>query len=95
MCILPTGDGFVALPVMPELAHSMFTRMYFYRGHGLKYFKPFSYRKSVINQEIYVYKVDWEGKEMNIIDEFKPKPKEVEETSSTEDNESIETNGSI
>jgi len=73
----------------------MFTRMFFYKGHGLKYFKPFSYRQSVINQEIYVYKVDWEGKDMNLMNEFKKEKKELKEISSDDDEESLGGNRTV
>ncbi|PIZ49397.1 hypothetical protein COY28_06400 [Candidatus Woesearchaeota archaeon CG_4_10_14_0_2_um_filter_57_5] len=51
----------------PETAKSIFTRLFFLKGHGLSHFKPFTYERSIIGNEIYVWKVDWEGKEKNIV----------------------------
>ncbi|RMF06660.1 hypothetical protein D6764_01745 [Candidatus Woesearchaeota archaeon] len=44
----------------PKLAKSMFTRMFFFEGKGLKYFTPLSHRKQVTGGDLYAYKVDWE-----------------------------------
>jgi hypothetical protein len=51
----------------PDLAASMFTIMFFMDGHGLKHFDKLSYQRSVFNNEIFVYKVDWEGSEPTIM----------------------------
>jgi asparagine N-glycosylation enzyme membrane subunit Stt3 len=46
----------------PDLVGSMFTRLYYAKGHGLKYFDFFDYKFSPLNTIIYTWKSDWEGK---------------------------------
>ncbi len=45
----------------PKLAGSMFTRQFYYAGHGLRYFRPFTHQRSMFGNDIYVYKVNWTG----------------------------------
>ena len=62
----------------PEIATSMFNRMFYLKGHGLEHFKLFSYERSIFGNEIYVWNVSWGGSNKNIVLEFLPKA-EVEE----------------
>jgi dolichyl-diphosphooligosaccharide--protein glycosyltransferase len=71
----PTGSGVSAIAATSELADSIFTRMYYMKGLGLKYFKPFAEDHQLIGGNIYVYKVDWEGSSANIPAELQPKSK--------------------
>ena len=90
--LIPSGDSFKSILMSPELADSMFTRLFFIEGHGLKHFKKFSDERSVFGGRVIVWKVDWEGKEKNIMDEFKEKPlnetiiEEIETTNETKEN---------
>lgn len=43
----------------PLLVDSMFMRLHFDKGAGLNRFKQFSYRRSVMGENIYVWKIDW------------------------------------
>ncbi|MBU0980339.1 MAG: FKBP-type peptidyl-prolyl cis-trans isomerase [Nanoarchaeota archaeon] len=70
VAFIPQGDNYAALYMVPELTASMYTVMYFYRGHGLLYFDFFDYRQGFTGTRVFVYKVDWEGKGINVIDEF-------------------------
>jgi len=72
MTLVPDGGGYKIVMSSSELADSMFTRLYYLKGHGLRYFKPFNYEKSFNGNEIYVWKVDWNGTEKNIVQEFMP-----------------------
>ncbi len=51
----------------PELANSMFTKLFYLKGHGLKHFKLFNYDRSITEGDIYTWTVEWavdlEGKE--------------------------------
>ena len=58
-----------------ELTGSMFTRMFYTSGHGLKYFKLIDHQHGLTGTDIYTYKVDWEGKETTIVSDFAPQPK--------------------
>ncbi|MCH8329278.1 MAG: hypothetical protein IIB81_02710 [Nanoarchaeota archaeon] len=77
--------------------------MYYQEGIGLKYFKKFSDERSVFGGRIIVWKVDWEGKEKNIIEAPEPEIEEEKEiddtinkinTSESEAIEEINTNQS-
>ncbi|MEM3154012.1 MAG: STT3 domain-containing protein [Candidatus Woesearchaeota archaeon] len=69
----PTGGGVSAIAASVELADSMFTRMYFMKGLGLRHFRPFAEDYQLIGGNIYVYKVDWEGAEKYIPAGLEPK----------------------
>lgn len=89
-----TGHGMTVVPISEnelqivissdELAGSMFTRMFFMQGHGLRYFKLFKHERGFTGTNIYTYKVDWEGKNTTIVKEYadvfkKPAAKEIVE----------------
>jgi hypothetical protein len=71
----PSGDGMSAIPAYSDVADSMFTRLYFMQGFGLKYFKPFSVERQLIGGDVFVYKLDWAGGGLNIPEAFIPKDK--------------------
>jgi len=54
----------------PELAGSIFTRMFYMNGHGLKHFDLFGHERGLTGTDIYVYKADWEGGNMTIVSEY-------------------------
>jgi dolichyl-diphosphooligosaccharide--protein glycosyltransferase len=59
--LVPQGDSYTVLLAHKALAASMFTRMYYLRGQGLRYFKPFNLQRDANGGLIYTYKVDWTG----------------------------------
>lgn len=68
--LIPKGDGgYNSLLSSPELAASMFTRLFFLKGHGLRHFRLFSYKQGVTGEDIYVYKVEWEPQQPSIMPE--------------------------
>ncbi len=79
---LPGGNG--AIIMQKEIAMSMFNRLYFFRGHGLSYFKPFDSQKQLTSGMIYAWKVDWAGKEKN---EVYAEKSEQETQAETQDQE--------
>ena len=65
----------------PRLTGSLFTRMFFFQGHGLRYFDAFSVeRNQVLGTQVYTYKVDWNGTDPNIAPLF-PEDSSIEENS--------------
>jgi len=48
-----------------RLVESTFTKLFYLQGHGSKYFDLFSERKQITGGQIYVWKVDWDGKTKN------------------------------
>jgi dolichyl-diphosphooligosaccharide--protein glycosyltransferase len=72
---IDNNNNYKSLILSPEQAASMFTRLFFMDGHGLKHFKKFSDERSVFGGRVIIWKVDWEGKgDMNLLEVFKPKP---------------------
>ncbi len=69
----PVADGLRAIAANTPLTDSMFTRMFYMRGLGLKHFKPFAEEHQIMGGAIYVWKVDWEGAEKFIPSDLVPK----------------------
>lgn len=74
--LIPEGSGYKSILLDPLHAKGIFTRLFFFKGHGLNCFDFFSYKKSFTGNEIYVWKVDWECKTKTIIEEFNKKEAE-------------------
>ena len=71
MTIIPKSENELeAVMSSKELTGGMFTRMFYMRGHGLKYFKLFNHQRGLTGTDIYVYKVDWEGGNSTIVEEY-------------------------
>ncbi len=71
---VPDGERYYVILSAPELANSMFTKLFFYQGHGLKHFRPLTSKAQVTGGMIYTYKVNWEPGESR--DLFTKKPVE-------------------
>ncbi|MBT7903300.1 hypothetical protein HN587_05535 [Candidatus Woesearchaeota archaeon] len=61
------SDGYSIVLSDPEQAHSIFTRLFFFNGHGLTKIKPFDYQKQFSAGDIKTYKLDWNSEEKVII----------------------------
>lgn len=68
--IFQTKEGVRSMLMHPLLSNSVFTKLFFLEGHGLKKFKLFSTQRQVTGGMIYVWKVDWSGKTPNIHSSF-------------------------
>ncbi len=69
--VIPKSENDLAVVLSStELTGSMFTRMFYMQGHGLSYFKLFDHQRGLTGTEIYTYKVDWEGKNATIVNEY-------------------------
>ncbi len=53
------GSSYSALFTDAELAGSMFTRLFYMDGHGLKCFEKFDDQRSAFGTRVIVWKVDW------------------------------------
>ena len=84
-----------------ELAGGMFTRMFYMKGHGLKYFKLVNHQRGLTGTNIFTYKLDWDGENSTIVQDYidylKPLKEEKQESSMNITNESSMniTNNSI
>ena len=65
--LIPEGAGFKAFFMDSALMDSMFTKLFFYKGHGLECFDLFDEQDTVTGDKIYVWKVDWECSSANEI----------------------------
>ncbi|MBW2964719.1 hypothetical protein KY363_04630 [Candidatus Woesearchaeota archaeon] len=65
LVLVPSGDGYSSLVTHPYLANSMFTRLFYLNGHGLRNFDKFDDQRGVTGGRIIVWKVDWEGNTTN------------------------------
>jgi len=63
VALVKDGESYRAVAMDSDLAWSMFTRMFYQEGIGLKHFKKFSDERTIFGGRIIVWKVDWEGKE--------------------------------
>lgn len=69
--VYPTGPGtYRSILASPELINSIFVRMYFLEGHGLKYFKEFNRQSQLTGGQIITYKVAWNGTQPHIFSGF-------------------------
>ncbi len=65
---VPLENGNYRIILMDyRLVESTFTKLFYLQGHGSKYFDLFSERKQITGGQIYVWKVDWNGKTKNNI----------------------------
>jgi hypothetical protein len=60
--LYPTGPtNYRSVLASPELIKSMFVRMYFIDGHGLRHFTMFNRQQHLTGGEVITYKVNWTG----------------------------------
>jgi len=57
--LVPQGNSYYAVVSSPELADSMYTRMFFLGGIGLKDFSLMSHQQGLTGTNVYVYKALW------------------------------------
>ena len=76
--LIKNGDSYTLLQMDEALTASIFTRLFYMEGIGLKHFKKFSDERGITGGRIIVWKVDWEGKEKNVV--TSPEPEVKEET---------------
>ncbi|MBI4918744.1 FKBP-type peptidyl-prolyl cis-trans isomerase [archaeon] len=66
--LIKKGGNYESIVAQTPLAGSMFTRLFFLRGHGLKHFKLVKETNQVLQGKIYVWEVDWKGTQTNTLD---------------------------
>jgi len=62
IALIRDGEGYDVVAMDSDLTASMFTRLFYQEGAGLKHFDKFSDETSTFGSRIIVWKVDWEGK---------------------------------
>lgn len=73
VALIPEDKGYICLLMDPLLAKSTFTRLFFFDGHGSKYFEKFSDKTTFTGQRIITWKVNWEPQKPLIMDELQEK----------------------
>ena len=62
VALVKDGESYSAVAMDSDLTASMFTRLFYQEGTGLKHFKKFSDERTIFGGRIIVWKVDWEGR---------------------------------
>ena len=65
--VFPTKTGYMMILSSPEHVGSVFQRLFFMEGVGLRHFKKFTEERTLNDNRILIWKVDWEGGEKNTI----------------------------
>ncbi len=65
--LVKIGGKYFSIVSDVPLASSIFSRLFFLRGHGLKYFKLVKETTQIDGAKIYVWEIDWGGKQKNIL----------------------------
>ncbi|MCX6710098.1 MAG: hypothetical protein NTV63_04080 [Candidatus Woesearchaeota archaeon] len=60
--VLSSNNGYSTTVSSPELSKSIFTRLFFLNGAGLSHFELFDQQKELTGEDIYTWKVLWDGK---------------------------------
>ncbi|PIN75627.1 hypothetical protein COV18_02155 [Candidatus Woesearchaeota archaeon CG10_big_fil_rev_8_21_14_0_10_37_12] len=71
--VWPVENGMSAIAANDALADSMFTRLFYMNGLGLKHFDLFARDNQLFGGPVYVWKVDWEGKDAYVPQGLLPK----------------------
>lgn len=86
MVLIPDGDNYLGVVATKKQVNSMFTKLFYLDGAGLKHFKKFSDDRSIFGNHIKVWKIDWDG-----IEDVEPADvMEDVDTEIVEEEESIE-----
>ena len=59
LILLPNGNSFDSILSHPSQAASIFTKLFFFDGHGLECFDKFDEKRQVTGQKIITWKVDY------------------------------------
>ncbi|MBI5065274.1 hypothetical protein HZA97_03465 [Candidatus Woesearchaeota archaeon] len=61
------GGKYSSIVAQSPLAGSIFTKLFFFNGHGLKHFKLVKETRQIIGGKILVWEVDWKGEQNNVL----------------------------
>jgi len=68
--LIPFGNSYQSVLMDYALTGSMFTRLFYFEGYGLRYFDEFNNIRDVTGAKIITWKIDWEGKDLNMPDKI-------------------------
>ncbi len=75
--LYPNGEGISGLVATRELATSLYVRLFYMDGLGLKHFDKFAEENQLFGGKIIAWNVSWAGHAPNIPDALKPKTEVV------------------
>ena len=75
--LYPNGEGISALVATRELATSLYVRLFYMNGLGLRHFDKFAEDNQLFGGKIIAWNVSWTGHAPNIPDALKPKTEVV------------------
>jgi dolichyl-phosphooligosaccharide-protein glycotransferase len=95
VALVKDGNSYQVIAMDSALTGSMFTRLFYQDGVGLKHFNKLSDERSVFGGRILVWKVDWGGKEIGQIQtqDLEESRDSLNQTSSDEPTEENQTAG--
>lgn len=71
--LIHDNGNYYTMYMATELVDAMFTHMYFLKGHGLRYYEPFDYQRSITGLEIFTYLADWNGTNATVVESYVPR----------------------
>ncbi len=73
MSLIKEGNSYRNVFASPEHTASMFNRMFYFEGEGLRHYRPFYLATGITGSKISVWRVEWQGGEANMVEKFKEK----------------------
>ncbi|MBI2546157.1 FKBP-type peptidyl-prolyl cis-trans isomerase [Candidatus Woesearchaeota archaeon] len=71
--LIKDGNSYANVWSTPEHAASMFNRMFYFDGEGLRHYRPFYSASGPLSGKISVWRVEWNGGEANRAERFREK----------------------
>ncbi len=62
------GESYSMIISDYQLSNSLFTKLFYLNGHGLKHFKEFSDQRTLLGNKILVWDIDWGSNVTNIVE---------------------------
>ena len=59
--LVPSGDSYTSILVQHPMGMSIFNRLFYMEGHGLRHFQRFEDRSGITGVRVITWKVDWDG----------------------------------
>ena len=65
------GSSYYAVLMSAEQGGSIFSRLFYFGGHDLKYFDFFDEQQQITGGKIFTWKIDWNGSSENVVNDFR------------------------
>ncbi|MBU1704667.1 MAG: FKBP-type peptidyl-prolyl cis-trans isomerase, partial [Nanoarchaeota archaeon] len=77
VALVPNGDSYKSIFMDPELSQSIFTKLFFFNGHGTTHFSLLSDKTTINGEKVQVWKVNFDGQEPLMLEQFMDKKDKV------------------